>query len=255
VSIDVLKKVSLLNGLDDAAFSAVMKAGERIQRVAEEFIVRQGEFGDSMFVILNGRIKIQAFQTDGLMKTIVELGPGDYFGEMAMLGLRERTASAVTSSSSELLQVRQVPFNKATKKFKQVKKRLEDVFRKRTAESFVRSCFYFRSLSEELSQQLVSLSDVKSYKKNDLIIKEGDEATQLFVIVHGFVRVSRSIEGQQKDEVLAYLSDSDFFGDQELSSAIPDYSTSVVAVEPVQALVIPRATFWRINEAFPDIFS
>ena len=255
VSVQVLKQVSLLNGLDEPALANLLSSGERLVRSANEFVIRQGEFGDSLFVILNGRIKIRAFQDDGLMKTIVELGPGDYFGEMAMLGLGERTASAVTSTNSELLEIRQVPFNKATKKFKQVKKRLEDVFQRRTTESFVRSCYYFRDLSEQLVEQLVSLSQVKSFKKNDLIVREGEEANRLFVIVHGFVRVSRTIEGQQKDEILAYLSDSDFFGDQELSAAIPDYTTSVVAVEPVQAIVIPRTTFWRINEAYPEIFS
>ena len=254
MSVEVLKKVPLLDGLDDTALSSLLTVGETSRYTPNEYVIRQGEYGDSLFVILNGRINIQAYQSDGLVKNLVTLGPGDYFGEMAMLGLGERTASALSTTQSELLQIRQVPFNKATKKFKQVKKRLEEVFKRRTTESFIRSCHHFRELSESLIEKLIALSEVKSYKKNDVVIKEGDEANKLYVITQGFARVSRTIQGQQRDEVLAYLSESDFFGDQELVAAIPQYQTTVVAVEPLQSIIIPRTAVWDINESYPQMF-
>ena len=254
MGVEVLKKVPLFDGLDDATLSNLFTAGETFRYTPNEYVIRQGEYGDCLFVVLNGRINIQAYQSNGLLKNLVTLGPGDYFGEMAMLGLGERTASALSTTQSELLQIRQVPFNKATKKFKQVKKRLEDVFKRRTTESFIRNCHHFRGLSEPLIKKLIALSEVKSYKKNDVVIKEGDEANKLYVIIQGFARVSRSIEGQRRDEVLAYLSESDFFGDQELVAAIPEYQTTVVAVEPLQSIIIPRSAVWDINQSYPQLF-
>ena len=96
MSVEVLKKVPLFDGLDDATLSNLFTAGETFRYTPNEYVIRQGEYGDCLFVVLNGRINIQAYQSDGLLKNLVTLGPGDYFGEMAMLGLGERTASALS---------------------------------------------------------------------------------------------------------------------------------------------------------------
>lgn len=61
---------------------------------ADEFICRQGEAGDSLFIIQNGLVEILLRQPDSLI-LLDRLRHGDILGEMALITGEPRTASAV----------------------------------------------------------------------------------------------------------------------------------------------------------------
>jgi len=75
-------------------FGVEIKKGERI--------FKQGDRSRVMYIIREGRIKIQR-NAGGQEKTLSELGPGDFFGEMAMLNNRPRSASATAVTDATLL--------------------------------------------------------------------------------------------------------------------------------------------------------
>ena len=58
--------------------------------------------GDSMFFIESGRIRISVQDTDGHDTVLAEMGPGDFFGEMAMLDGQTRSADATAIEDSKL---------------------------------------------------------------------------------------------------------------------------------------------------------
>lgn len=58
-----------------------------------ETIVRQGEIGDCMYVVLAGKVKVLAAGSDGEEVSLAELGPGDIFGEIAILRRAPRSAT------------------------------------------------------------------------------------------------------------------------------------------------------------------
>jgi CRP-like cAMP-binding protein len=60
---------------------------------AGEILFRENEPGDTMFVIQAGQVRIRKDAPDGV-KTLAILGPGDFFGEMAILNGKPRTATA-----------------------------------------------------------------------------------------------------------------------------------------------------------------
>jgi putative ABC transport system ATP-binding protein len=70
---------------------------------AGEFIFRQGDPGDRIYVVQDGRVDIVRIREDGGEELLAEVTPGHYFGELApMLGLR-RSASARAAVSSCVL--------------------------------------------------------------------------------------------------------------------------------------------------------
>ncbi len=56
-------------------------------------IIRQGEPGDRFYLLRRGRVEITRRLDDGTEQALAELGPGDYFGEMALLNDEPRTAT------------------------------------------------------------------------------------------------------------------------------------------------------------------
>ncbi len=76
-------------------------AGHR-QLAGEEVVFHEGDHGEEMFVIQSGRIRItKAF--GGEERVLAELGPGEFFGEMAILNNEPRNATARAVSPSVLL--------------------------------------------------------------------------------------------------------------------------------------------------------
>ncbi len=67
-------------------------------------VVAEGDSGDSLYVILSGRIKIYASDEEGAEVVFVTQGPGEYFGEMVLDG-GGRSASVVTLEKSRFLVV------------------------------------------------------------------------------------------------------------------------------------------------------
>ena len=70
---------------------------------AETVLFRKGDPGSSMMVVSKGRIKVCTHSEDGKELVLNMFGPGDMFGEIALLDGSPRTADAVTIDDCELL--------------------------------------------------------------------------------------------------------------------------------------------------------
>ncbi len=68
-----------------------------------DIIFREGDVGNEMFIIQSGKVKITKQLKDGVEKTLVILGPGDFFGEMAVIDKDVRSANAVSLEASRLI--------------------------------------------------------------------------------------------------------------------------------------------------------
>ena len=66
-----------------------------------DMLLREGEMGDEMYIVRSGKIRI--FKGRGAdAVTLAILGPGEYVGEMSLLGEYPRSASAAAQSDTEV---------------------------------------------------------------------------------------------------------------------------------------------------------
>ncbi len=68
-----------------------------------DIIFREGDVGNEMFIIQSGKVKISKQLKDGVEKTLVILGAGDFFGEMAVIDKDVRSANAMAMEASRLI--------------------------------------------------------------------------------------------------------------------------------------------------------
>ena len=107
VTIDpgLLRRNRLFDVLDEVEMRAVLEFAKLRRAAAEERIFAKGDPGDSLYVILRGRVAVQTESQDAKLMLLNILDTGAVFGEIAMLDGGERTATIVAQEPTELLRI------------------------------------------------------------------------------------------------------------------------------------------------------
>ncbi|MBI3767752.1 MAG: MMPL family transporter [Deltaproteobacteria bacterium] len=104
---DPHKTIPLFRGLRRAQARIAVLLGTLQAVHAGETAVRQGEMGEAMYVIINGRADVIVISPDGQRRLVQRLDRGDVFGEMGLVRRQQRTADIVAVDDLELLAVDQ----------------------------------------------------------------------------------------------------------------------------------------------------
>jgi branched-chain amino acid transport system substrate-binding protein len=108
---EATKPITLLQEIDIfKPFSEKAKfyLSERIGRhrfQSHEMIVKQGDRGNSLFIIVEGVVSVQVLTEEGKNKEVARLGAGNFFGEMALLTGEDRTATVVALVDTSLFEL------------------------------------------------------------------------------------------------------------------------------------------------------
>lgn len=97
---DALMQAPLFSALDAEA-AVALRASMTEKRVPRSGVIfSEGEPGDRMYVILDGKVKLGQTSPDGRESLLAVLGPGEVFGELSLFdpGPRTATATAVTDT-------------------------------------------------------------------------------------------------------------------------------------------------------------
>ncbi|MGH7820895.1 MAG: MMPL family transporter, partial [Candidatus Binatia bacterium] len=97
------KTIGIFESLRPWQAKIVALMGEMRSYPKGEAIFREGEIGDAMYVLIDGRARVQ-LDSDGAEHRVVrELGRGDVFGEMGLLRQHTRTADVVAADDVEVM--------------------------------------------------------------------------------------------------------------------------------------------------------
>lgn len=99
-------------GLDEAALQFLGGLAGEERFAAGDYIVREGEAGDRVFFICEGRVQIVKAHGSSLPVTLAEMGPGDHFGEMSLVESVARSASVVATEPVRVFTLKSVNFYK-----------------------------------------------------------------------------------------------------------------------------------------------
>ncbi len=92
---DFLRKVSLFEDLDDRSINAIANAVVEQSYAPGQEILREGDSGVGVFIIRSGRVEVLQ-KRGGEPVKLGEIGPGDFFGDMALLDDFPRSATVRT---------------------------------------------------------------------------------------------------------------------------------------------------------------
>jgi CRP/FNR family cyclic AMP-dependent transcriptional regulator len=107
---EFLRSVPLFSRLGEASLDAILRLTRRKRFRKDEVIFHEKEVGDTLFVILHGRVKVAIFGDDGKEVTLSVLAEGDSFGEMSLLDSEPRSATVMAEEDCELLSLQRDDF-------------------------------------------------------------------------------------------------------------------------------------------------
>lgn len=107
----ILKNVSLFQNLNQQLLKGLGKScTERSYKVGEA-LVRQGNPGVGLFIIVSGRVRVEKTTDDGEKLVLATHGPGEVIGEMAVLDGAPRTADVIAETDTQCLVLASWAFN------------------------------------------------------------------------------------------------------------------------------------------------
>lgn len=114
--LELLKRTPLLAGLSQRDLEEVGRLADEVDVKAGKVLMRQDEMGREFFVVIDGRITIERGG-----QVISTMGPGDYFGEIALVVERPRTATATVETDSSLLVLNHREFHSLMERFPSIR--------------------------------------------------------------------------------------------------------------------------------------
>lgn len=96
--LEQLREVTLFAAFGPKQLEAVGRHVDRAHRAAGEVLVRQGDRGEEMMLLLSGKATVER---DG--KVLATLGPNDVVGELSLIDRQPRTATVTATEDCDLL--------------------------------------------------------------------------------------------------------------------------------------------------------
>src|SRR5512135_47732 len=102
---EVLRPLPLFEPLSDDQIHQLARGATLRRYTSGEMLVRQGEAGESLFVIKDGRVQVSVMSDNGQSTVVATHGAGNFFGEMSLLTGEPRSASVSAVMDTEVVVV------------------------------------------------------------------------------------------------------------------------------------------------------
>ena len=209
---------------------------------AGRVLVRQGDPGFSFYIIVNGSVFVEVLETDPLSgrkqyHIVNELGPGDSFGELALLHDAVRNATIVCKEYTELMTVDKPDFEKI------LKKNYEHQWNVRM--KFFKQHPLFAGWDPRHATAFVQSSQIVDYEARSLIMRDISEPSDdVYFVLTGTCKAIQKrksrLHGVEQWWLLRTLHVGDYFGLGENQK-----NTSIVSDFKVQCLVVKKIIFLK----------
>lgn len=121
----------LFSDFDHDELIAVMRGLELLSVEPGEILVSEGEPGDSLFVLVEGSVRVYVRDAARKNRQIRTMAEGAFFGEISVLAGKDRTATITAATRCELLELDRAALDSITEKHPRVRTVLEDFYEQR----------------------------------------------------------------------------------------------------------------------------
>lgn len=245
-----LAKLTLFEGVDPVMLRGILLS-VTIRRLGPgDVLVEAGDYHERLLVVLEGALEQTAGDHAGANIRILMLGPGSFHGYMAVMSnVREPfTISAVGESTIvEFTKASVVRLMKEASSFDQT---MQTLYARNAVWNQTRSSPMFALLPEDEMEQLLNQAAFRVLTAGEILYKEGDHPSDMYIVRGGFLRVARRFG--DKERVLQYFRDGDVAGASALIF-VTAQSTTVSANTRSEVIQIPGKAIRELLGRRPDL--
>ena len=226
---EIQANVPLLRDVNRLQLREFMLESEIVAPAQGETVFERNDYTNSFYMIVSGEVRVETFT----------LGAGEFFGELGLISGRRRSSTVKAGRNCVLIEAPRRAMLKLIASVESVKKRIDEVFLKRSVRMYLAPMLPDAELDELLADGV----QVKTYGGGEVLFKDGDVADGLYLIKRGSVTISRQIAG--REVVLSYLSAGNYVGEMALISDSARTATVKAAVT-TEALILNSQAFKRV---------
>ncbi len=226
----IRERVPLFANINGLVLRELVLASELLTPVAGDIVFRKNDYTNSFMSILDGEVEIE--NDNG---PPIQLGAGQFFGEMSLLSGRRRSATVRAGDACVILESPRRDIVKLMNSYEQVRRIIDQHFIVRT----LRGGLAPDAPLEDL-ERIATRSELRKYTANDVLFEQGDTADGLHLIRNGSVSVSRRIGG--RDIVTSYVAAGNYVGEMGLVGQA-QRSATVRATVATESVFLSAAVF------------
>jgi cAMP-dependent protein kinase regulator len=243
--IEVINKCFMFSALDKTEREVLILAFEERKFEPGFDVIRQGDDGNELFVVDSGELACsKRFGQDKDARFIKNYGPGDAFGELALLYNVPRAASIKATSEAICWVLDRDCFNHIVKEAARKKRE--------TYESFLASVKLFKEIDDYERSQMADALQTIEYESGEYVIHEGEWGDVFYIVEEGQAVATKTlVPGKAPEEVLKY-EPGGYFGELALLKGAPR-AANVIATSHLKCAIMDRRAFKRLLGPLEDI--
>ena len=177
-------------------------------------IIHQGERGDKFYILLNGSADVFINTPGGSEVRVNQLQPGQYFGEMALLGggVRSATVKASQEGPASVAALDEQALNSLIDDSRSLREELMGLVERRNTYLQLQA---LSSLDEHMLSEILQDREPVSYKEGHEIIRQGDVGDTFYLLLDGQVDILVKEEGGG-ERLVNQLRRGSYFGEMAL---------------------------------------
>jgi CRP-like cAMP-binding protein len=241
----------LFADLSEEEFQQVLARIKSYHVDKENLICKEGEKGDSIYVVSQGRVGIYKYNIKEKKEVLLNiLEAGDFFGEFSFFSHQRRSASARALTDVSLLEMTQEDFEEIKRAYPNISEVLLTLYKRRVVDTILALSPPFNALSPHDRKRLVERFAHQVVDPDVTVIQEGTLPTFLYLIKSG--RAEVFIEKGGKEVIVGHLAAGDIFGEISLLLG-RNHTASVRTVTRTELLMASKNDVEGILGVYPQI--
>jgi len=233
--------IPLFSELEKKEFQLLLSHIQSKTHRKDSLICREGEKGDSLFVISRGEVAILKQTPAGREIRVRNLKEGGFFGEFGFFVDQKRHATVKAMTDCELLEISKSGLQEMIKVHPRLNEVLHNLFKERVLDNFLALSPLFSSLTLEEREEVIKRFHLRKVPGETLLFKGGDPSTSLYMVRNGGVEIFTQ-NRQGKKVILALLESGNIFGEIGLLFDRPRMANAKTT-RPTKLLEITREDF------------
>ncbi len=236
----LLTQVPLFGKVKPKAMAAAESEVEFRRAMPGDTLVRQGEFLEELFVVLDGIATAYRTESDGSVENMGSHGVHDWFGEMTALANQPQFSTVKAEAHCTLMVVGAPLFKTLYKGGGSFRDLIDERYRERALAVHLRSAPVFKGVDRHVLAAVAEDAELLTFAEGKAIAEEGKEADAVYLVRSGIVKEERATPEGSK--VVAFLRDNSSFGERSLADD-KTWPSSMVAMTRVDVVRLRREVF------------